>query len=492
MLLPKRSPIRVATRLCSLTLALAPSTGCDRGGSGSEPTTSVAPATSATSPGSSSVEPTGSPVGSAAPSVPPDPRWPTGRESAPARPRPPADQTPIVACSWRHPICVHAATAIAPSALASTLEAAEHAADVYVALGVPRPYPDGDRGGGPEYDLYLVRGAAPLTTVDPVPTGGSFDSASAFTVLPPPPPRGAGCVFASDVARASAQAALLRIDAGIETGTLAMVSSYFASLAAPCTAAELAGIDEIQRAPEREVTAGRPEAFDGNVLLPAYLEERFGGGRLVRTILGLVTVAVQKTPPGSWQWKNEPDVFDALRQVTRDRSEELGSLLLDLAVARAFLGDRSDGGHLADTERFGALGRIRFEWSVPFASLPRRLAPLRPVSATGATYLWIDLAGARPGSGITFVADWELPVTFHWVLVKVDREGRDAGHVDVAAIYGSTHAERTVVKLDGLAGLVVVGVNGGDLDRATPFDPDEGPFEPHGYTVTLHGDSPAP
>ena len=477
----------VAGRLAGVVALLL--AACGRGGGGPEPRPSASPPDAPTSSASSaSSVSAGSPVGSAPPAVPPDPRWPTGREAAPLRPRPGDDQTPIVACSWRHPICVHGATAVPSTALASTLEAAEHAADVYQTLGVPRPYPDGARGGGPAYDLYLVRGADPVTTVDPVPTGGSFDRASAFTVLPPPSPRAAGCVLASDVARALSQASLLRLDAGLEAGALAMASSYLASLAAPCTVVEAAAVDDLQRNPERELTAVTPEAFDGAMLFPAFLDERFGNGRYAQPILALVTVAAQKTPPGSWQWHNEPDVFDALRLAGHDRSFSLGDLLLDLAIARAFVGDRSDGGHLADTERFGALGRIRFEWAVPYASLPRRLAPLRPVSATGATYLWIDLAGAPAGAGLTFVADWELPVTFHWAMVRVDREGRDIGRVDVAAIYGSTHAERTVVRLDGLAGLLVVGVNGGDLDRSTPFDPDEGPFEPHGYTVTLHKD----
>ena len=38
---------------------------------------------------------------------------------------------------------------------------------------------------------------------------------------------------------------------------------------------------------------------------------------------------------------------------------------------------------------------------------------------------------------------------------------------------------------DGLAGILVVGVNAGSIDRGHPFDPDETPFMPHAYTVTL-------
>ena len=83
------------------------------------------------------------------------------------------------------------------------------------------------------------------------------------------------------------------------------------------------------------------------------------------------------------------------------------------------------------------------------------------------------------------MADWELPVPFYWALVKVDPQGREAGRVEIASIFGATRAERTVVGLEGLAGVLVVGVNGGHIDRVNTYDPDDAPHEPHGYTVTL-------
>jgi hypothetical protein len=141
--------------------------------------------------------------------------------------------------------------------------------------------------------------------------------------------------------------------------------------------------------------------------------------------------------------------------------------------------------HLSGVERFGDFGRVRFEWSVPFGSLPRRLAPTRPLEPTGATYLWVDCADAPAGAELTFVADWELPSIFRWSLIKVDKSGAESGRVDIAGVYGDSHVERSVVGLGGLAGLLIVGVNGGSTDRAHPFDPDEAPYMPHSYTVTL-------
>ena len=90
-----------------------------------------------------------------------------------------------------------------------------------------------------------------------------------------------------------------------------------------------------------------------------------------------------------------------------------------------------------------------------------------------------------PTGELTFVADWEVPALFRWSLVKVDHDGAEAGRLDVGGVFGETHAEKTLIGLDGLAGVIVVGVNIGSTDRSHPFDPDEQPLMPHGYTVTL-------
>jgi hypothetical protein len=204
--------------------------------------------------------------------------------------------------------------------------------------------------------------------------------------------------------------------------------------------------------------------------------------------LALLSLSAQRTPPGSLNWANEPDFFDALRGAVKLRQPPLSltDVLLDFAVARAFLGDRDDGTHLPEVGWAGAFGRIRFEWSVSYSSLPRRLAPGVPIEPTGATYLWIDLSHAPKGARLAFHAEWELPVVFHWMLVRVAQDGREASRVRVTAEDRSTSAERNIDGLDGLSGLLVVGLNdGGSADLDHPFDPDEIPYESHGYLVTL-------
>jgi hypothetical protein len=360
-----------------------------------------------------------------------------------------------------------------------TLRAVEHALRAYRALGLPPPRPP--------FDVYLDPSAAgPVTVADLTPTSDGWDRASAFTTMPPPSDRD-GCTSGFAVAQAVAHAILLGYDAGAEDGAFSMLSSYLASLVAACSLVEIDAVDELQRHPEQSFVHQEADRPDGAMLFPWLLDDNLGVGGPGRAMMGLVALASQRTPPGSWEWKNEPDIFDVLRATMKDRGGSLENLLLDFAVARAFVGSRSDGAHLTDVDRFGDAGRVRFEWSVPFASLPRRLAPLAPIEPTGMTYMWLDLSGepALAGRELTFVADWELPALFRWALVKVDKEGAQVGRLDVAGVFGASHAEQTLVGLDGLAGVMVVGVNVGSIDRSHPFDPDEQPLMPHGYAVTL-------
>jgi hypothetical protein len=415
--------------------------------------------------------------------VPPTDR--TGPLVVPARARPEADPA-STACSFTEAVCVHAATGVHPAEILAALDDAEQALRAYRALGMPPPLSDEALGGSSAFDVYVVPGAEPpATTRDLVARAAPFDSASAFAVVPPRGP-GAGCAPGFEVAQAVAEAVLARLDAGAGDGETAMTSSYLAELAAPCSVVAIEAVDDAQRTPERALTSGRRGRPDGQMLFGQWLDEAHGTGRPAGVSTALFDVSTQRTKPGRLRFDNEPDIFDALRLAAKDRKESAGEWLLDYSVTRAFLGSRNDGAHLADAERFGDLGRVRFEWNVPYASLPRRLAPLRPIEPTGATYLWLDLADAPVDGEITFVADWELPVLFRWALLEIDQNGVERGRFDVAGIFGSHHVEKTIENVGGLAGLLVVGVNEGDISRSYPFDPDEGPFEPHGYTVTFY------
>jgi hypothetical protein len=421
----------------------------------------------------------------AAPSALPGKPLPPGPEVVPARARPSRADAPVVACAALAPVCVHASASVPPASIERTLVAAARFLHGLTALGLSTPLPDGPLGGDPRYDLYLDAGAGlPATVPDGIGTGERWDRTSAFTVLAPPSPS-AGCEFDAAIARALTHAVVLRFDAGAEAGAIAALGSHLASTLVDCPFVDLAAVDDFQRAPERALFPSDPERPDGSLLFARYLDDTYGTGLPGGVLLGLLAVSGQRTPARSLWYANEPDVFDALRENARERGKTLEDLLLDFAVARAFVGSRSDGMHLSDAARFGDMGRVRFEWSVPYGTLPRRLAPLHPIEATGSTYVWIDLRDAPADASLTFVADWEVGVLFRWALVKVDRDGAEAGRVDVAGIFGETHAERSLLGLRDLAGVLVVGVNAGSIDRSHPFDPDDSPEMPRAFTVTL-------
>lgn len=416
-----------------------------------------------------------------------------GDARVPARSRPEPDTNTQRACSMAEAVCVHASLSpeagISEASMAWTLRAAERTLRAMRDLGLAAPLPDGFSGGTPALDIYLeTKGSEPPWAYAEMESCGYFfDRCPAFVLLPPPSRTGPeACVHEQHISYAIAHAALLGLDAGAEAGSLAMAAGYIASLLSPCAPLELDAVNRFQLHPERTLLPSEKSELDGSFLFPSYLDQRFGTGGFGQIITALIAVGVQRTEPLSMHWQNEPDVFDALRNAMRERGQSLDELMLDFSVARAFVGSRSDEDHLRDSARFGDSGRVRFEWTLPYASLPRRLAPLRPIAAMGATYLWLDLSSAKAGAELTFVADWELDVLFRWALVKVDPKGREAGRIDVAGIYGSRRAERTVRELSGLAGLLIVGTNTGSVDPGRPFDPDDTPAPLRSYTVTLY------
>ena len=120
-----------------------------------------------------------------------DPYLPTGPPYFSAVRRP-DERGQVQACSFRHPVCVHARRGPARGGRArERLTELERASALLVdTLGLPAPLADGRAGGSPAFDLYLVppeldasstghRSRRRATSPDPAP----FDRASAFAVL---------------------------------------------------------------------------------------------------------------------------------------------------------------------------------------------------------------------------------------------------------------------------------------------------------------------
>jgi len=443
-----------------------------------------------------------------APGLPVGPRYATTI----GRPRDDAERPP--ACSFRHPVCVHATRDIAPSVVLGTLADVERVASLLTAgLGLPWPLPDSlvsGRSGSPPadslvsgslgvataFDVYLVHpnvtalagGWETTARDDPMP--GPFDRASAFALLRADAP--AGPVRRNLVARAFASAIQWRVDAGEDPVVRESNAAYLAELVAPCGAITADLMDDFQAHPERALSSPGDAGPAAQMALPWYLDVTLGSGSPGILPIALAALGGQKTPTGSSYWQNEPDLFDVLRGVLKARTPPLAlsDLLVDFAVARLFMGSRDDGVHFPETAFLGTFGRVRFDWSIDYASLPRRLSPERPIDPTGSTYLWIDLRGAPPGAHLAFRMEWEAPVLFRWALVRIGPDGSEVSRVLITPQQKSTTAERNLDELGGLAGVALVGVNTGDLRLDDPFDPDVSPYEPHGYVVTVAAMAP--
>jgi hypothetical protein len=424
-------------------------------------------------------------------SMPIGPDYPTRLE------RP--SNTPLALCSLTRPVCVHAPANANTRILQTALADVEHAEAALVgALGLPRPLGDGRLGGSPDFDLYLVDDIPPdaadadrrCATGRDGPRPLSWDRSSAFTLLDRSValPASAGCVAKNLVARGYASAIRLGIDAAESVESREAAAAYLAELVAPCATVTAELIDDFQAHPERALTrSGESTGPAAAMPFHWFVDATVGAGSPGGLSTALLAIGPQKTPPASRQWLDEPDLFDALRGAlaAKQPPRAVGDLLLDFAVARLFMGDRDDGMHLPGSGWAGTFGRIRFEWSIPFNSLPRRLAPKTPIDSTGATFVWIDLTGAPAGARLAIRAEWEPPVVFRWAVVRVKPDGSEASRVLVTPQERSTSAERNITDLDGLAAIAIVGTNTGDISLAHPFDPDEAPFEPHGYVLSL-------
>ncbi|MET0593160.1 MAG: hypothetical protein ABW133_10695 [Polyangiaceae bacterium] len=408
--------------------------------------------------------------------------------SATRRPDPRAFAT---TCSFRHPVCVHTQRGVLPDVALGTLRDLERAAALlFDTLGLPAPLDDRRHGGGPAFDLYLVPpsdpglGGALVATARDEPEPSPFDHASAVALMrhdvTSVPLRRHLAV------RALASAIGWSIDAAEAPEIRESSAAYLAELTTPYGTITTELIDDFQAHPERAVVAAGVRGAEA-VALPWYVDATLGSSMPGILPTALAVIAGQRTPDGVLRWNNEPDLFDALRGTLKARSPStsIADFWMEFAIARLFMGSRDDGVHFPETAFAGSAGRIRFDWNVPFASLPRRLSPERPLDPTGSTYVWIDLQGAPPKARLVFHAEWEAPVPFRWALVRIAKDGSEASRVLITSQQKTTSAEKNLDALDGLAGIAVVGVNVGDLALDDPFDPDHQPYEPHGYVLTI-------
>jgi len=398
----------------------------------------------------------------------------------------PPDGATARACSFTLPLCVHASAPGTP--VLDALASAERAWGLLTgALSLPSP--DVDLGTG-ALDLYLVDhepsvARAVLYRRDAV---SAFDRASAFVLLD----GGArGCDRDAAIARELARASLWRTAPATDAATAAAETAYLARVMVPCAMGMIDGVDRFQQHPEQAIAdgldggAGGDERARGAALFYWWLDYSFGTepGATVRALWAL---APTRTPLGAARWKGTPNGVDVLRTSFKNAlrtGSTIDDLWVNFAVARAFVGSADDGAHLPESRAIGAAGLVRTQWDIGWPAHARSLASGSGVAPTGAAFIAIAHAGAPPGARLRVEATWEEHAKMRWAVVRLDAAGKELGHVEIPAAERATEAQMTVVDLEGVARILVVGTNAGD--PSFRFDPNDEVWEPHGWTVTV-------
>jgi hypothetical protein len=416
---------------------------------------------------------------SAPTSVAIDPRLPSGA-SVQVEARPGA--LPAVACSLHERVCVHHDARVSEALAQDYVRAMQQAwRDLVEALGLPAPLPDLALGPNRGLDLYLSASAPLDVRVFADPALGDETRRSAFCRARP-----SRVELRRQTTLCVAEALLLGIDAGETPFLRRAIAAYLWSLVGTPTAHDLAAVDALQANPQLSI-AGRDAAREsaGALLFFEYVDARLGAAEPGLLPVALAQLSRSATPPGLPRYTNEPDLIDVLRRAFSESSSGFEDFMLGFAVERAFVGARDDGRHHPALAWLGDAGRVRFDWVLPASSLPRRVAPRRPLEAFGCAYSWLDLDRITLGKVLAFRAEWEAPASFRWALLTIDGGGRVLGRFDLPYVQNATSAERTLEDYDGALGVLIVGINLGGVDLAHPFDPDHEPSEPHGFTLYL-------
>jgi hypothetical protein len=400
-----------------------------------------------------------------------DPAFPTGARLGPARPT-----AALRACSRVRPVCVHSQTGSRPWAALADLEQAYDT--TVLGLRAPPPLPDSG-GGSPDLDLYLVADASRLAVAADLGTGRG-DARGAYCIA------NARDFDVGTALRCVVEASSFRLDAAETPALRRGLSSYLAWLALGPDEQSLAAVDVAQSQPERApLTRDINPRSEAAALFFAHVEEAYGSGRPAQAALSLFAQSRRDDASTGLFWNNEPDLLDVLRYAANDDPGRFADLAIDFAIARLFLGDRDDGSHYPGAAWLGTFGRVRFDWTIEWSSLPRNLASPRALEPLGSSYVWLDTRSVPKDAQLGASFSWEAPVRFRFSIVAIDAQGRELQRFDVPFFSSGTRVERTVRVPPAAAGLAFVSMNLGGVSSDFPFDPDHEPWEPHAFELYL-------
>jgi len=389
-------------------------------------------------------------------------------------------------CSNRAPVCAQLATH-APASLSLTraqaaLEALENAYDrLVVTLGLPQPLADSGAGGTHALDAYLFPPEHALLVTDEANASAAFTQSSGFCALPVPED---ALLLQRNASLCVAEAIALALDASEPPHLRRAFATWLWWAIGTPGAHDCEVVDRVQAHPELAIaTRDVNPTSEGAALFFEYLETVRSGGGIAELSAGLFAASVSEPRPIESHYKNVPDMFDVLRHSLEDDRARFAELMVGFAAARAFIGSRDDGVHLPTLGWAGEFARPRFDWSLRFSSLPRRVSLSPPVDSTGTGLLWIDIDEELIGAALGVHVEWEPPVSFHFQIIKLSADGREMGRVDVPYRERAREADMRVSDLLGVRSVLIVGTNLEGIDLSHPFDPDVAPFEPHGVTV---------
>jgi len=434
---------------------------------------------------------------------------------------PPTFASPLTACSFRTPICVHTSRDfnIAASAMLHVLDAADRIWET-LTEALRFPAPDGDDANG-RYAIFVVPAAGfqphATTRLASRDVRSRFDRAAGFTVLfaDGASIQAETCAVETQLARALVRAVMLRTAPATSEAIAEGQAAYVASELASCTRfgkqrdfqpiLEAAAFQSHPNIGWADVHANvvhrntykystlnsppivvRSNPFAAGAAMAWSRIDWAHGRSPLSTVMAAWALTATITPLASARWNDEPDTFDVLRESFRGAlfsDSSLDDLMQDTAIARAFAGDHDGGVHLPCSRWLDAAGRIAIDWDIPWPTRARRLLSRTPVQPTGSSYVIIRRQGAPANARLRVELEWEDHARFVWSLVKVSAAGAETGRIAIGTPERATSASITLVDMGEADHLLLVGTNAGD--PAYRFDPDDDVWEPHAWLLTV-------
>jgi hypothetical protein len=297
---------------------------------------------------------------------------------------------------------------------------------------------------------------------------------------------------AFELTQCLAELSLLGLDAAEGPGVRRGLATYLSTQVALPNAATLAAIDDAQANPQVNVVSRDLDALSAAaVLFWGYLDASWSVATPGTLPAAMFAMSRGRTTGSLTDWNNAPDALDVVRSALGNDASAVADLVGGYALSRWFLGGRADGAHVPGFVWLSDLGRPRVDWVLNYSSLPRNVKSPKALEPYGISYTWLDLDHVASGAELSFRIDWEAPVAFQWLVVALDREGREMRRWDLPYLERETRIEKTLLNFEEAAALLFVGVNLGAVDLRHPFDPDQQPWEPHAYTLYLADTSEA-